>query len=46
LDGNSQKKKIYKWVPEAATYQLTNYELKTITTSDYRTELYFSGVDK
>ena len=46
LDGNSQKKKIYKWVPEAATYQLTNYELKTITTSDYRTELYFSGIDK
>ena len=35
---------IYKWDSLNREYQLTNYELQEITTSDFRTELYLSGV--
>lgn len=36
--------KIYKWNFQVDSYQMTSYELKTITTKDYRDQLYFAGV--
>lgn len=35
---------IYKWAVDAQTYETTSYTIETITTADYRTELYMSGV--
>ena len=35
---------IYKWNPLIKKYQLTDYELQEVTSADFRTELYLSGV--
>ena len=35
---------IYKWVPDEITYVPTLYKMETITTNDFRTELYLNGV--
>ena len=35
---------IYKWAPDVQTYEKTPYTIETVTTSDYRTELYMAGV--
>ena len=35
---------IYKWAPDAQTYERTPYTIETVTTTDYRTELYMAGV--
>ena len=37
--------KIYTWSVEAQDYKETTYVLKTITTTDWRTELYLAGVN-
>ena len=37
---------IYIWDPDTKDWKSTNYKLQSITTKDYRTELYLSGVDK
>ena len=35
---------IYKWASDVKTYQQTPYTLDTITTTDWRTQLYMDGV--
>ena len=35
---------IYKWAPDVQTYEKTSYTIETVTTTDYRTELYMAGV--
>ena len=35
---------IYKWAADAKAYEQTSYVLETIKATDYRTELYMSGV--
>ena len=35
---------IYKWIPQNKEYEATSYKIQTITTKDYRTELYLAGV--
>ena len=35
---------IYKWAPDVQTYERTSYTIETVTTTDYRTELYMAGV--
>ena len=35
---------IYRWLPQAQTYEKTTYTLETITATDFRTELYMAGV--
>ena len=35
---------IYKWNAITQTYEITPYSIKSITTTDFRTELYMSGV--
>ena len=41
---DSSTKIIYKWNDEIKDYEPTNYELQTIRTEDYRSELYMQGV--
>ena len=35
---------IYIWNPENQDYEKTDYQIETITTTDYRTQLYMAGV--
>lgn len=35
---------IYKWATDAKAYEQTPYTIETVTTTDYRTELYMAGV--
>ena len=35
---------IYKWIPQNKEYEATSYKIQTVTTKDYRTELYLAGV--
>ena len=35
---------IYEWSVDTKTYKQTSYQIKSITATDYRTELYLSGV--
>ena len=41
---NEQDKKIYKWSQKEQQYKVTKYKNQTITTKDFRTQLYCSGV--
>ena len=36
--------KIYKWASDVQKYEETLYKIESITTTDWRTELYFSGI--
>lgn len=36
---------IYQWNPLTKKYQATDYQLQEVTSTDFRTELYLSGVD-
>ena len=40
---NNENNKVYKWSDKTRQYQQTDYEIKTITTKDYRTQLYCAG---
>ena len=42
---SKENNSIYKWNFQIEDYELTPYELKTITTKDYRDQIYFSGVN-
>ena len=35
--------RIYKWASDVGAYELTPYVLETVTSTDYRTELYLAG---
>ena len=42
----NDNERIYKWSPENRNFELTSYTIKQITTTDWRTELYLSGVQR
>lgn len=42
----NDNERIYKWSSENGNFELTSYTIKQITTTDWRTELYLSGVQR